>query len=434
MADNMDWLRAGQVAQVDPSSSLATGVQLAQAHQAHLLNVEKVKQDRQVLELKKAEWLAGKLRSGAGIVNNQARTMYFKNLADQARQAQIPFDPANVAIFSDEKNAKAIQDIEMNAAGMKPGDASRMYLDMLHAAGDSSQTEATLGHHRELIIAQANAQFMRDKTQREFTMQTGKAFEEAKSAAATQNKENTERLTFANQIIGVAADPSRHNDPYSIASVHSALAKAFFPGGVIRESEIQFLDHINPGMGQQIKAWASGKLGEGKMTDQMLFSIGQLAQHMGAEAQANVQTQKLATQKYLPPGVSAEDVYSTTPKLDNRDILAAFPKLFPDYEPGKSSVARSSDPGIAPQLANATLPVEAHNKLTAYAKKRGLTLEQIKGQGAKAPVAPQGAPSAPPPGQAFGAMDMTPPGTPGVGAAPPAPPENAVAPSAEETE
>lgn len=405
----MDYINAGKVSQPNLAGDVTQGVALAQAHEKHLAQVEQVKQAREELEMKKAHWLQTNVTQGSAIVDDAARKIYFKRLETQANRIGIAWDPASTPILASKEGALNIQKGQAALLQLPYDAQTKAFLDFKNSLGDPAATEASLYHGAEIHAQIAQRNLGAAFKSHEMGLEQSKMFETAKAGAHTQNKENVETIRYANRIQDMVTDPAARKDPYQAATALAALAKNLFPGGVIRESEMTFLDHINPGMGEKVQSFIQGKLGKGPLTDDMWFAIGQLSQHMGVAAQSEVKDQIVATQKNLPPGMNAEDIYSTIPKFEPKDLRPAFPKMFPGVAAGSPETAQSAvHPNMAPMGPPPVggLPLDQVNRLNAYAKKKGVSVQQIA-QGALKPAAvaaaqtpPQAAPDAGAPAEA----------------------------------
>lgn len=378
MAGAFDIAQGAVTPMADLSSGLSTGMQLAQAHNDFLIKKQQVEQNRQQLEMKKADWMRGRLASASAIVNTQARAMAFKQLGQDAQRAGAPWDPAVEKILSSDEGAKQIQKGIMLMHGISPDPndppevqqmkqkALQAGNDFYYSLGSPDKVEANLSHISELHMQMLGLQRQVNQYQ---TEQGQKRQEMTQSAAKTAN-ENTEvrgaseGLRYANSIIRSANNPDNRKAYLFGAAAQADMVKTFFVQGSVKEGELKFLGQANPGLLEAVKAYMSGKVGKGPLTSAMWDAMGVLAQHRAFDNNDIIKRYTVGQAPALArAGVDPKEAFSQFPE----------PEIFNPN--GTSSTASSNITDVLPAKPDVT-PQE-YAALHAHAAKSGVSTKDI---------------------------------------------------------
>lgn len=345
MAGAQDWIQSGVVQQPDISGSFESGVRLALAQEQMQQQKEQIQQSREQLEMKKADWLAHQVAGASSIVDDSARAMKFKQIGMMAPKMGINWDPASEAILSKKENAQTIQQGMANIMGMPYNHYTSAAMDFMNSMGDPAATEQMLMHGAELNQRMMAMQQQVRHQQFQMGLDNQKAFSEVQSKAMTESKDQIDVLTNANRIQDIAMDPEERNSPANAESAKAFMAKNLFPGGVIRGSEMEFMDEMvkRYGLSSRVSQWLRKTEGKGSMPDEVWFDVAKLAQKMGSDADALVQSRKTSLAGHLAPGMNVEDVFGGIPKFQPQDLRPSFPSLFPE-QAAQAQTAKAKEP------------------------------------------------------------------------------------------
>lgn len=391
MADSaLDWVKAGTVEQNAVSQGiegLQQGAQLAQAYDTHQSNMQAFQQKQAQFKEHQAGWVNDQLSSILGIQNPTARAFKWKQFQQTAQQAGVNVDPAIEPLI---RNDDFVRKGQMalarnNNLPYNEGTAARM--DIMNMLGDAAQTEKSVHGAGELQTQMAQYTLSMQQAQANKYLVTPleqeKVLRENQTQIHGENKDRFETLGRANLLLDAAENPEQRKDPYANAAAQAFLAKELFPGGVIRESEMQFLDHINPGLGNKMTGWFKKTGGKGNLTEDQWQAIAALSQKVGDQANNDLQRQKVSKAKALGKlGISAEDAFAGAPEWKPRDLSASFPGLR-----GQSTMqaqqqpnTQPSSPAAAPSAPNpvdkfTALAPDKQAQLQALAARSGIKLD-----------------------------------------------------------
>lgn len=266
----------------DPLAGFKSGLDVARGIQDIDIRKSKNEEQKKSFKLKSMDLISSRMKQ-ALLAPKGLRKALLKKAQSESEVLGIPWDPANVELFSNDDLRNDILLSLQERNGLSEEDQLANFDSSVIGLGDSRKMAENFFAARELRnqnAKKAQAGQISEKDRADLVLK----FQD-QLRADPKAREDATIVTQGNNIMRLASDPLARRQAFAADSAKVQFSKILDPIGVVREGEISRLTGLNVGVVRQAKDAAKKLLSGDVLNDAQWIQLAMVVDGMARAAQ-----------------------------------------------------------------------------------------------------------------------------------------------------